>query len=202
VRGQTITPALGDGLGLGVHSGVVLSDVFPGGPAAEAGLKVGDVVATLDGKRMENARQLDVNVYQHALGDSVSLDVVRSGVRLHFDVTVVERRQDPDRFNSLVTPERNMVARLGVLALEIDPALAQAAGPLRRIEGVLVAARSGTGGGDEGLRPGDAIYAINGVSIRNLQELRSAVARPKPGGSLVFQVERGGRLQYVVVEVD
>jgi serine protease Do len=203
VRAQTITPTLGDGLGLGVRSGVVLSDVRPGGPAEAAGLRVGDVVVSLDGKAMENARQLDVNVYQHALGDMVTLEVVRSGVRLAFDVTVVERPKDPDRFTSLVTPERNLVPRLGVLALELDPDLARAAGPLRRNEGVLVAARSGASlGEDDELRPGDALYAVNGVTVRGLRELRSAVARPAPGDSLVFHVERGGELLYVVVEVD
>jgi serine protease Do len=203
VRAQTITPALGDGLGLGVRSGVVLSDVRPGGPAEAAGLRVGDVVVSLDGKPMENARQLDVNVYQRALGDMVTLEVVRSGVRLEFAVAVVERPKDPDRFTSLVTPERNLVSRLGVLALELDADLARAAGPLRRQEGVLVAARSGASRGeDDELRPGDAIYAVDGVTVRGLRELRSAVARPAPGDSLVVQVERGGELVYVVVQVE
>jgi serine protease Do len=202
VRAQTITPELGDGLGLGVHSGVVLSDVRPGGPAAAVGLRIGDIVVALDGKPMENARQLDVNVYQHALGDVVTLDVVRSGVRLSFQATVLERPQDPDRFVSLVTPERNLVSRLGVLALELDDDLLKVAGPLRGNEGIVVAARAG---GDPGtnydLQPGDVIYAVDGVSVRDLTELRQAVGRPRQGESLVLQVERGGELLYVVVEL-
>jgi serine protease Do len=203
VRAQTITPDLGDGLGLGVHSGVVLSDVRPGGPAAAAGLRVGDIVVELDGKPMENARQLDVNVYQRALGDVVTLEVVRSGARLRFEVTVLERPKDPDRFTSLVTPERNLVPRLGVLALELDEDLLQIAGPLRGREGVLVAARSGgESGSEDDLRPGDVIYAVNGVSVHSLRELRQAVGRPGPGEALVFHVERGGELIYVVVELE
>ncbi len=58
VRAQTITPALAEGLSLTRDWGVVLGDVFPDGPAAKAGLQVGDVVETLDGKPMENGRQL------------------------------------------------------------------------------------------------------------------------------------------------
>jgi serine protease Do len=203
VRAQTITPKLGDGLGLGVRSGVVLSDVDPDGPAAAAGLRPGDVILSLDGKPMENARQLDVNVYQHALGDTVALDVVRGGVRRSYTVTVVERPRDPERFSALVTPERNLIPRLGVLAIELDAQLARAAGPLRRGEGVLVAARSGAIPGTEyDLQPGDVIYASNGVSVRSLAELRSAVGRPARGESLVFQVERGGKLLYVVVDLE
>jgi serine protease Do len=203
VRAQTITPDLGDGLGLGVRSGVVLSDVRPGGPAAAAGLRAGDIVTELDGKRMENARQLDVNVYQRALGDVVTLEVVRSGVRLSYEVTVLERPKDPDRFTSLVTPERNLVPRLGVLALELDEDLLKMAGPLRSPEGVLVAARSGGGlGSEDDLRPGDVIYAVNGVSVRGLRELRQAVGRPGAGEALVFHVERDGELVYAVVELE
>ena len=52
------------------------------------------------------------------------------------------------------------------------------------------------------LRPGDVIYAVNGVSVRGLAELRSAVARPQPGEPLVLHVERSGRLVYVVVETE
>ena len=203
VQAQTITPALGDGLRLGVHSGVVLSDVRPGGPAHAAGLRAGDTIVSLDGKPMENARQLAVNLYQRALGDTVTLEIVRTGVRLSFPVTVVERPRDPDRFASLVTPERNLVSRLGVLAIELDEDLVRAAGPLRGNEGVLIAARSGGSPvADDDLRPGDVIYAVNGVSVRGLAELRSAVRRPAPGESLVFHVERNGQLLFVVVELE
>ena len=66
VRAQTITPPLAAGLGLVFDRGVVLSDVLPSGPAAAAGLRPGDVVIALDAKPMENARQLDVNLYRRA----------------------------------------------------------------------------------------------------------------------------------------
>jgi S1-C subfamily serine protease len=164
---------------------------------------VGDIIVALDGKPMENARQLDVNLYQRALGDVVRIDAVRNGVRNSFDVTVLERPKDPDRFNAFVTPERNLVPRLGVLAIELDPRLLEATGPLRFTEGVLIAARAGGHGGTEdNLRPGDVIYSLNGVSVRGLAELRRAVARPGPGETLVFHLERGGELLYVVVELE
>ena len=123
VRAQTITPPLAAGLGLVFDRGVVLSDVLPSGPAAAAGLRPGDVVVALDGKPMENARQLDVNLYRRAPGDTVMISAKRGGETLVVPVVVVERPEDPDRFLSLVTPERNLVPRLGVLALELDDEL-------------------------------------------------------------------------------
>jgi serine protease Do len=203
VKAQTITPALAAGLRLGVGEGVVLSDVVPSGPAALAGLHICDVVLALDGKPMENARQLDVNLYRRAPGDTVTLTVIRDGGRRDVAVDVVERPRDPDRFLSLVTPERNLIPRLGILALELDSVLARAVGPLRGNEGVLVAGRASAGPTtDDSLQVGDVIYAVNGVSVRGLAELRSAVTAPRPGEPLVLQVERSGTLLYVVVEVE
>jgi serine protease Do len=203
VKAQTITPALAAGLRLAVGEGVVLSDVVPWGPAALAGLRIGDVVLALDGKPMENARQLDVNLYRHPPGDTVTLTVVRIGGRRDVTVDVVERPRDPDRFLSLVTPERNLIPRLGILALELDPALARAVGPLRGNEGVLVAGHASAGlTTDDSLQAGDVIYAVNGVSVRGLAELRSAVGAPRSPEPLVLQVERSGTLLYVVVEVE
>ena len=95
------------------------------------------------------------------------------------------------------------MSRLGVLAVELDEDLVKAAGPLRGSEGVLVAARSGGGAGvDDDLRPGDVISAVDGVSVRGLAELRSAVRAAASGEFLVFHVERSGRLLFVVVELE
>ncbi len=203
VRAQTITPPLATGLGLVYDRGVVLSDVLPSGPGLQAGLRPGDVVVALNGKPMENARQLDVNVYRHAPGETVTLAVRRGQQSLDVAVPVVERPEDPDRFLSLVTPERNLVPRLGVLALELDDDLRKSLDPLRGTEGVVVAARSGgSPGAEDDLRPGDVIYAVNGVSVRGLAELRSAVNRAASGDPLVLHVERSGKLVYVVVETE
>jgi serine protease Do len=199
VRAQTITPPLASGLGLVFDRGVVLSDVTPAGPAEAAGLKPGDVVLTIDGKPMENARQFDVNLYRRAPGDSVAVSVRRGQQTIEARVPVVPRPDDTERLQALVTPEKNLIPRLGVLGLELDEELLRVAGPLRGREGVVVAARAGGADGDE-LRAGDVIYAVNGVSVLGLAELRSAIAGALPGQPLVLHVERSGKLLYVVIE--
>lgn len=57
---------------------------------------------------------------------------------------VVERPGDPDRFSSLVSPEKNLIPRLGILGVELDDDLRQALQGLRGEAGVLVAARAGS----------------------------------------------------------
>jgi serine protease Do len=201
VRAQTITPSLAAGLRLGLDHGVVLSDVTPEGPAEIAGLRPGDVVTALDGKPMQNARQFDVNLYRRAPGERVALSVRRGAETSEMSVGVVMRPDDADRFVTMVTPEKNLIPRLGVLALELDDDLRRLAGPLRGKEGVLIAARAG--GADDGeLKPGDVVYAVNGVSVLGLSELRSAVTKPPAGQPLVLHVERASKLIYVVIETE
>ena len=89
VRAQTVTPALAAGLNLARDYGVVIADVTPGGPAARAGLRSGDLVVALDGKPMENGRQLQVSLYRRLVGDVVSLDILRDGQSLKVPVAMV-----------------------------------------------------------------------------------------------------------------
>jgi serine protease Do len=198
---QTVTPTLARGLSLSQDDGVILADVLPEGPAARAGLRVGDIVATLDQRPMQNARQLEVNLYRKTVGETVVLGVRRGDVSLNVSVPVVERIEDPDRFAGLVTPERNLIPRLGILGIEIDASLLKLLPPLRGEDGVVVASRANLAPPD-GPEPGDVIYAVNGVSIRGLAELRSAVDKVPKGDAVVLQVERNGELRFLAFEID
>ena len=204
VRAQTITPLLAEGLQLPRDTGVVLSDVYPGSPAATAGAEVGDIVLRLDGKPMENGRQLQVNLYSRAVGETVRLDIERRGVSMSLAVGVTERDDDPSRFVSFARPDEHLIARLGVLGLTMTPELADLLPNIRVRSGVVVAGASGeqVPGSDGRLHPGDVIHAVNGRVVRNLQELRAVVGALKRGDALVLQIERDSELQYVAVRVE
>jgi serine protease Do len=201
VRVQTITPALARGLGLQQDWGVVVSDAPPGTPAALAGLRVGDVVLKLDGKVMENARQLEVNLYPRAPGGSVTLEVQRGAARQTFVVPVVERPGDPARFADRVSSERNSVPRLGVLALDLDEVVAALLPGLRARAGAVVATAEGRSEADP-LQPGDVIYSVNQEPVPSVDKLREVLARLEPNAPAVLQVERNGELRFVVLEPD
>lgn len=200
---QTITPPLAAGLGLARDTGVVIADVYPGGPAEAAGLETGDLVLTLDGKPIENARQLDVNLYRRTVGDEVRLEVLRGEEKLAFTVGVDEREDDPERFADYVTPDQNLVPRLGVLAVDLDRRVRALLPSLRLPGGVAVAALAPSPrSSGEQLRVGDIITAVNGALIASLSDLREAIDALKPGAACVLQVQRGGQLRFVAFEIE
>jgi serine protease Do len=202
VFAQTITPALAAGLRLSREWGVVLGDVYPNSPAAQAGLRIGDVVLSVDGKPMENGRQFDVTLYQRRVGTQVRLEIGRGLQRLTIPVSTVERQDEVDRLRELVTPERNLISRLGILGLDVTPELARLLPDLRAASGVVVAGVATDAQGPTGLVPGDVIYGMNGEPVRTLADLRTAIARVEPTGSPVLQIGREGQLRYITVTVE
>jgi serine protease Do len=202
VFAQTITPALAAGLRLSREWGVVLGDVYPNSPAAQAGLRIGDLVLSLDGKPMENGRQFDVTLYQRRVGTQVRLEIGRGVQRLTIPVSIVERRDEVDRLRELVTPERNLIPRLGILGLDVTPELARLLPALRIASGVVVAGVATDAQGPPGLVPGDVIYGINGEPVRALADLRAAIAQVEPAGTPVLQVGREGQLRYITVSIE
>ncbi len=200
---QTLTPALAAGLGLPRAEGAIVTDVLPRGGAARAGVQLGDLVLSLDGKPIENARQLNVNLYLREPGATARLELLRGERRVEALVSVDERAGDPESLRARVSPERNLVARLGLLGLDLDDELLALVPPLRARAGVwVVAGRGDAEVGHEGLQPGDAIYAANGRAVTSVQGLRDSVALLPPGAPVALHVERRGRLMYVTLAAE
>jgi serine protease Do len=203
VNAQTITPLLGEALGLTLDAGVILADVAPAGPAGRAGLRAGDIVTRLDGKAMENGRQLRINVYSKGAGEQVSLDVRRGEQALTVRVPVVERASDATRLEDLIGSQQP-VANLGITVLDLTPAIAQMLPDLRRDKGAVIArvtveapfSQQGR------LMPGDVIYSLNGRTIESGADLRTVAASLKPSTAAVLHIERDGILHYVAFRVE
>jgi serine protease Do len=199
---RAITPALAQGLKLPAEEGILIEDVTPQSTAEAAGLKVGDIITRVNSKPIQNVRQLASNMYSYAVGDKARIAVLRGEEVLSFDVPVVERPDDPQRFEDLVTEQDNAIPRLGILGLTLDEKLLPLLPPLRVQQGVLVAAKMANGRahfGDE-LSAGDLIYAVNAILIQDTTSLTAALESVPADSPLVLQVERAGRLQFVVFE--
>jgi serine protease Do len=203
VHAQTITPLLAEALRLANDGGVVLSDVTPGSPAERAGLRAGDVVVSLDGKPMENGRQFRINVYSRGAGQQITLDVRRGDRTLQMRVPVVERSTGPGRLTDLVGVQKN-VPQLGISVLDLTPTVAEILPQVRGKAGAVVLQVLPTAPySQQGrLLPGDVIYSLNGRTVANGEELRTAAAALAAGVPGVLHVEREGVLMYVSFRIE
>lgn len=200
---QTITPTLAEGWKLPRDSGVVVADVEPERQADAAGLRVGDVILTLNGRELEDARQFNVSLFRPAVGETMMLEVLRGTKKLKLAVQVAERHDEASTYAELASREENLIPELGIFAVDLTPALREQLAPARSESGgVLVAARHADSAVlEEGFRAGDLIYAVNRMPVRNVAELRAFLKKQKSGAALAFQVERGGKLRFVAIEV-
>jgi serine protease Do len=203
LRPQTITPTLAAGLSLARDHGVVVADVVPGSAAARVGLRAGDLVLALDGKPMENGRQLQVGLYRRLVGDVVTLQILRDGETLEVPVAMTER-QDVLANLRPTDPRENLIQRLGVLGVNVTPRIAEMIPAVRGQTGVVVVSTvaGAIDARDGGLAAGDIIYAVNGMRIRDLTELRSTLDKFSGGDAVVLQLERRGELMYLAFTIE
>ena len=113
-----------------------------------------------------------------------------------------ELPHDFDRLATLIDPAKNLVSKLGIVALELESNIATSLPGLRIPSGVIVAAKAAESNVDVSLATGDVIHAINGASIETLEDLRSALNRLSSNSPVVLQIERQGKLMFITFKLD
>jgi serine protease Do len=199
---QTITPTLAAALNLPRNYGVLISDVQPGSTAEAAGVQIGDVLAGVDGKAVENLPFAAFHFLSLETGGSVHLDLVRGKERFALDVKVMEPPHDMDQIAALADPEKSLVSTLGILGVEIDKKIAQMATDLRDPFGILVAARAAGATVEVPLNSGDVIRTLNGQPMTTLDRLRSALKALPAGASVALQIQRDQKLLFLSFTLD
>jgi len=200
---QTITPSLATGLGLPTDHGVMVSDVLPGGPAEQSGLKIQDIILSVNGRPIGNLPIFGLSMFMLHAGDNAKIEVLRGSERIPIEVPVIQRPHNVDRLADLVDPEKNLVGKLGILGIEIDKKITALLPDVREASGVIVAAKvAGLGGQANSLAAGDIIHGLNGMPVISLDFLRSQLDAIKPGTPVVLQIERDGVMMYITFSTD
>ena len=201
---QDITPDLAKGLSLGKQRGVVVADVIPDGPAEKAGLKIQDILLSLDGRPMGSVPLAEMIISTRSLDSTLKAEILRGTEKITLSIPVMEQKNDVDQLGDLVDPQKDLVAKLGIFGVEITKDLSTQLEDLREPSGVIVAAlaEESLGGVETDLQPGDVIHALNGKKIESLDALREALKAIPVGSAGVLQVERDSKFMYVTFEMD
>ncbi len=180
----------------GTGSGVTISDVTPGSPAEQAGLKVGDTIVSVDNKPVKNGSELVADIAARKAGSKVTIGYIRNGKKQDASVTVADRaklfaaRLGDDQENSDQGGPKESKLGLTVKALtqEMADKLDVPAG-----KGVIVAdVKAGSFADDVGLTRGDIILEINKAPVNSEDEYNRVTSAMKSGQDVVFLVRQRG----------
>jgi serine protease Do len=191
VQQQTLNDELRTSLGVKAPTGALLTNVFAGTPAAEAGLKVGDVVVRIDGEAVETGEEVTKEISDHKPGERVVVTIERNTRQQDVKVVLGER---PGSSAPAASNAEDVLAAIG-LALEALPTkLAREHG---LAEGVLVG-RVTQGSPAEGrLRPGDVIVEVDRRPVSSADDVQRLLARAT--GTVLVTLLRGETSQIVAV---
>jgi S1-C subfamily serine protease len=185
---QAVTPELSKEFDLKRPAGAVVTETAPGGPAARAGLKIGDVIVSVDGQPVDDPNAFNYRFTTRGLDGQAELGIVRGGREGKVAVALATA---PD------LPREEVVIRArspfhGVKVANLSPALADELQLSTSADGVaVVEVADGTFAQRLGFQRGDIIVAVNNQEIRKTRDL----ARVAEAGSRVWRVTivRGGR---------
>jgi len=190
VKGDTVSDDIARSLGMDRPEGVLVSDVYAGGPADRAGLRTGDVILALNGQALNDAASLNYQINLLSPGDSVAIKAVRGGKPLNLTIRAEAPSANPPKDERLLKGENPFA---GAKVVNLSPAVADELGidPFSAPKGVMISGVEGGYAAGVGLRPGDIIRSVNGKAIATTAELQ-AVAQ---AGARVWRITivRGGQ---------
>ena len=200
VSAQEITPTLAAGLALSRDWGVVIADLTPFGPASAAGLRLQDIIDSVDGRQVVGLPGFAAALYLHPADEDLRLEVLRGRQKISVVVPAVQRKDVRYDLADFIDP-RNVIDGLGVFMVDLDERFRSPLSSTRNSSGVVVIAKSpGLNTYTSDLLPGDVVYQINQQTVESVQQIRSLLQPMRPGQPVVLQIERGSQLQYIAFE--
>lgn len=183
VQIQEINQALANSFGLPKTQGALISVVEPGSPAADAGLKSGDVVLSVNGSEIDQLAELSSKVAAIRPGDTARLRIWRDGGPKDINVKVGEL---PEQQVAVATPATGGdAAGLGLTVRELAPA---ERAQLKAESGLLVQSAAGAAA-RAGIQPGDVILSLNNTPVSSARQMMELVKGSEKSVALLIQRE-------------
>ena len=190
---QEVNQAFADSFKLDRPEGALVSSVEKGGPADKAGLQSGDVIRKVNGQPIVSSGDLPAVIGLAAPGDSFKLEIWRQGAAKE----LTARLGSADQKAAQAAGPKDSVAqgKLGLALRPLQPAEQQEAGV---DSGLLVQQASGPAA-LAGVEAGDVLLSINGVPVKNIEQVRATVAKAEKSVALLIQ--RGDSKIFVPVKL-
>jgi len=194
-----VTPDNSSFFNLPDATGAIVSQVTPDSPASSAGLKEGDVLREIDGRKIADGRVLQVAVSEMTPGNSISLGILRDGKPETVKVTLGEFHGDKQVAEN-ADDDSKQHAKLGLAVTELTPEMRNQFNVPERVHGAAIEnVLPGSPAEDAGLAPGDVILEVNRHPVQNAGSFASQVHSAPAGKDILMLVWANGGASYRVV---
>jgi serine protease Do len=204
---QPLTPELAEAMKLKAQpTGALVGEVAPKSPSEKAGIKTGDVITAVNGKKVSDARELRLMIGSMAPGTKVQIEVNREGQKKMFGVELAEMPAGATEEGPEASPEESAQPEKttvfgGVAVADITDDIRTALNLPKDVQGAVIAEiDADSPAGKAGLREGDVIQEVNKQPVKNAKDLVVISKKLKANEKILLRVYSQGRSGYVALE--
>ena len=194
VTGEALSADIAESLGFEKPGGVVVKELFPGGPADQAGMKPGDVLTAINGRDVQDPQGMAFRLATLPIGSAAKLTVVRKGEQMDIQVQLTPAPREPEPDETWLDGQQPL---MGAQVANLSPALGEELSVSGWKGVVITAVKRGSFARELGLRPGDIVARVNGANIDTVKTLQAAVAGEHDNWEL--SIERDGKIKTLNV---
>ena len=196
VRGESVGVDMAEGLGLSHPTGVLVDEIYPGGPAARAGLQQGDVILAVNGKEVDDEGSLQFRLATLAAGGEASMTLQRGKQQTTLSVRPVPPPETPPAQRTQLAGAEPLA---GATIANLSPAVADQLQIGDEWHGVVIV-KIGRGGYAYrlGLAKGDVIESINGQHTASVNDVQDALNAANGSWEITFN--RDGQSRTLQIE--
>jgi serine protease Do len=198
IRAQDVSPQTAASLGITRSGGelAAVTEVTDNSPAAEAGIRPGDVIAELNGKPLPKSHDLPSVIADIMPGHKATLRLLRGKLER---IVAVKIGELPEEAEGAPPPELKD-PDIGLRVQRITPEASRRLG-LSSTKGVLVVeVQSGSPADQVGLEPADVIREINQRPVNNVKDFERAIRSGRRGDRILLLVQRGDNAVFFAVK--
>lgn len=201
VEAQQVSDAMAKALHLPGATGALIAGVNPDSPAAKAGVQPGDVIASVNGQKIANPRDLALNIASVKPGEEAKFDVLRDGEHKMLTGTVAEQPSET-KVADAGASQQDGHAKLGVALAPVSPEAREQLDLPGDAKGALVAqVQPGSPAEQAGIKAGDLIVGVAGHAVGSPDDAVSAIRSAKDH-QLALRIIRDGQPAFVAVDLD
>jgi len=192
---QDITEDIAENLKLKDTNGALVGHVFEGDPADKAGIKTGDIIIEVAGKKIQDTHELMRIVAAQMVGEKVKVKILRDGQEKILQVTIGERKEEKE-----IASKGKIGELYGMSVQEITPELARHLGLADQTGVIITQIREGSPADDAGLKIQDIILQINKVRIFSIKDFLNEIKKNDEGGTVLLLIKRGEMTFFVTLK--